>query len=74
MSTSPVNDYLKISRDFITALQSLNRQVEDNPEILFDKAILEEAYKVQSAILRQHFAVLSAMYEIAFPQISQNKE
>lgn len=67
MSDTPRSDYLRITRDFITALQSLNRMFEDNEDI-FNPAVLEEAYKVQSAMLRQHFAVLSAMYEQTFPQ------
>lgn len=66
MSTTPVQDYLTVSRDFITALQSCVRLAEDNPDIIFDKSILQEAFKHQSSIIQQHFAVLSILYDREF--------
>lgn len=64
-SLSPLKDYMTVTRDFATAVQSHIRQIEDHP-LLFERNLLDEAYKVQATMIKQHFAVLSALYEQEF--------
>ena len=65
MSTTPRQDYLILTRNIITALQSHVRSFEDHPDIL-SRGLLQDAYKAQAALVQQHFAYLSAMYDKEF--------
>lgn len=71
-SATPRLDYLRITRDFVTGLQTLTRQFEDHPNI-FDREFLEEAYKVQAEMIQQHFVALSLMYDREFMQPKEEK-
>lgn len=71
MSNSPVNDYKLVSKDFIEALKTVQIAVENDPDIIFDRDRLQMAYQTQATIIRQHFAVLSAMYNQEFPASSE---
>ena len=71
MSDTPVQDYLKISKDFITALQTCQRQVEDHPDLIFDRGVLEAAYRTQATIIQQHFTVLGILFDKEFPKKSE---
>lgn len=65
MSQTPRQDYLQVTRNFIIAMQSHIREFEDHPDIL-SKGLLADAYKAQAALVHQHFAYLSAMYDKEF--------
>ena len=70
MSSSPVNDYKLVSKDFIDALKSIQNAVDSDPDMIFDRERLKVAYQTQATIIRQHFAVLSAMYDAEFPPVT----
>jgi hypothetical protein len=66
---TPKQDYLKITRDFITGLQTHLRQFEDQPDLLDEKIgreILQAAYRTQSSMIQQHFSVISILYDREF--------
>ena len=71
MTTStPRQDYLQLTRTIITALQSHVREFEDHHDIL-SRGLLNDAYKAQAALIQQHFAYLSAMYDKEFPVLPE---
>lgn len=64
-SKTPRQDYLNITREFITALQTHVRLFEDHEQI-FDREVLESAYRTQAAMVQQHFSVISVLYDREF--------
>jgi hypothetical protein len=69
-SATPRQDYLRVTRDFATALQTHIREFEDHPD-LFDRDLLQAAYRTQASMVQQHFAVLSILYDREFPNIPE---
>ena len=72
-SATPRQDYLKVARDFVTALQTHIREFEDHPDI-FNKELLHAAYKTQASIVQQHFTVLSILYDREFQVVQETEE
>jgi hypothetical protein len=67
-SSTPRQDYLRITRDFITTLQTHVREFEDHPE-LFNRDLLNAAYRTQASMVQQHFSVMSILYDREFPAV-----
>lgn len=68
MSQTPRQDYILLTRNIINALQSHLYAYEGHEDV-FSRGLLQDAYKAQAELVKQHFLYLSAMYDKEFPPI-----